>query len=118
MKKLLTVIFLFCCMATSAQERDLKVLRAEIDSLDDALINLLDERMKVCREVGLYKLEHNLPVVQNNRFKEILEKRGRQGEERGMQRKFIKRVFCNIHDESCRQQDELIKQNKKPRRKK
>ena len=83
--------------------------RAKIDSLDDALVKLLAERMKVCREVGEYKLAHDMPVVQADRFNAILEKRSRQGAENGMEPEFIKKVFTNIHDESCRQQDELLK---------
>ena len=99
---------LFCCQTMSAQDNNLKNLRDEIDSLDNALIDLLDKRMKVCREVGMYKKEHNVPVLQNDRFHEILEKRTRQGEERGMDGEFIRKIFCNIHEESCRQQEELI----------
>ena len=112
-KTITTLSLSFCCLTMSAQDSNLQILREEIDSLDNALIELLDERMKVCREVGMYKKEHNVPVVQNDRFYEILEKRTRQGEERGMDGEFIKRVFCNIHEESCRQQNELINKSSK-----
>ena len=112
-KTITTLSLSFCCLTMSAQDNNLQILREEIDSLDNALIELLDERMKVCREVGMYKKEHNIPVVQNDRFYEILEKRTRQGEERGMDGEFIKRVFCNIHEESCRQQKELINKSSK-----
>ena len=95
--------------ATNVPERDLAAMRVEIDSLDNALIELLDQRMKVCREIGQYKIEHNIGVVQSDRFSEILQKRSRQGAERGMDPQFIKDVFTNIHDESCRQQEALKK---------
>ena len=113
MRTFITIIITLCTMSASAQERDLSVLRNEIDSLDDALINLLDQRMKVCREVGLYKQTHDMPVLQSDRFSQILEKRSKQGVERGMDADFIRKVFNNIHDESCRQQDVLMRQSHK-----
>ena len=96
-------------MTTNAQQRDLNVMRAEIDSLDDALVRLLGRRMEVCREIGEYKKEHKMGVVQADRFNAILEKRSKQGEEEGMDGDFIKRVFNEIHDESCRQQEIISK---------
>ena len=84
-------------------------LRDKIDSLDNQLVEILAERMNVCREVGIYKIKHGMPVLQQGRFDAILEKRSQQGEEKGMSAEFMKKVFTDIHDESCRQQEELMK---------
>ena len=35
---------------------DLQNLRAEIDQLDDQLMNLLSKRLRICREIGQYKM--------------------------------------------------------------
>ena len=84
-------------------------MRARIDALDDSLMILLEQRLEVCRQVGEYKKQRKMAVVQSNRFNEILEKRCAQGKECGMDSVFVKRMFELIHDESVRQQNELMK---------
>lgn len=83
-------------------------LRSQIDDLDNQLMDLLAKRMRVCREIGQYKKEHNMTVLQTNRYNEILDKRGAQGALCGMSSEFIKQVFEMIHEESVRQQIEII----------
>ena len=83
-------------------------LRHQIDDLDNDLMDLLAKRMRVCREIGLYKKEHNMTVLQPTRYNEILDKRGAQGTLCGMDSDFIKRIFESVHEESVRQQMEII----------
>ena len=63
----------------SVTTEGIQTLRKQIDELDNELMNLLAKRMRVCREIGQYKKEHNMTVLQTNRYNEILEKRGAQG---------------------------------------
>ena len=86
----------------------LKDYRHEIDVLDDELIELLAKRMKVSRNIGQYKKEVGMTVVQTRRYSEILDKRGAQGSLLGIGRDCIKSIFENIHEESVRQQMEII----------
>ena len=83
-------------------------LRKQIDELDNNLMDLLSKRMRVSREIGQYKKEHNMTVLQTSRYNEILDKRGAQGSLYGMDAKFIKEIFEAIHEESVRQQIEII----------
>ena len=83
-------------------------LRHQIDELDNQLMDLLAQRMRVCREIGQYKKEHNMTVLQTNRYNEILSKRGAQGVLCGMAAEFVANVFEHIHEESVRQQIEII----------
>lgn len=83
-------------------------LRKQIDEFDNQLMNLLAQRMRVCREIGQYKKEHNMTVLQTSRYNEILDKRGAQGSLCGMDPEFIKEVFEHVHEESVRQQMEII----------
>ena len=64
--------------------------------------------MRVCREIGQYKKEHNMTVLQTSRYNEILDKRGAQGALCGMEPSFIKTIFEAVHEESVRQQIEII----------
>jgi len=83
-------------------------LRHQIDELDNQLMDLLSKRMRVCREIGQYKKEHNMTVLQTARYNEILDKRGAQGSLCGMVPEFVKTIFEAVHEESVRQQMEII----------
>lgn len=92
----------------SVTTEDIEQLRKQIDELDNALMELLSKRMRVCREIGQYKKEHNMTVLQSARYSEILDKRGAQGALCGMSPTFVAKVFESIHEESVRQQVEVI----------
>lgn len=51
---------------------NLDELRAEIDKIDDQLINLFQKRMEVASKIGQYKKENGLPVLNSQREREIL----------------------------------------------
>ena len=87
---------------------NLNELRHQIDECDNDLIQLLAKRMRVCREIGTFKKEHNMTILQTGRYNEILDKRASQGALCGMEADFIKKVFEAIHEESVRQQMEII----------
>ena len=85
-------------------------LRKQIDELDNQLMELLAKRMRVCREIGQYKKEHNMTVLQTVRYNEIQNKRGAQGALCGMDPDFVRKIFEEVHEESVRQQMEIINQ--------
>ena len=91
-----------------ATTEGIQQLRKQIDELDNQLMDLLAKRMRVCREIGQYKKEHNMTVLQTSRYNEILAKRGAQGSLLGMGPEFVAKVFEGIHEESVRQQIEII----------
>ncbi|MGL4993008.1 MAG: chorismate mutase [Bacteroidales bacterium] len=83
-------------------------LRRQIDELDNQLLETLGKRMKVAREIGTYKRDHNLPVLQSGRYDEIINKRCAQGASLDMDYEFVKVVMEAIHEESVRQQVEIM----------
>jgi len=89
---------------------NLSELRKQIDECDNNLIQELAKRMRISREIGTYKKEHEMTILQTGRYNEILEKRGSQGALCGMDVDFIKTVFEAIHKESVRQQMEIYNQ--------
>lgn len=86
----------------------LNMLRKQIDELDNSLMNLLARRMRVSRDIAEYKKQHKMAVVQTGRYNEILDKRGAQGTLGGMDAGFVKKVYEAIHEESVRQQMDII----------
>ena len=85
-------------------------LREQIDVIDENLLSLLASRMNLSRSIGKYKKEHNMTILQTGRYNEILDKRGAQGSLCGMDPEFVKEIFEHIHEESVRQQMEIINQ--------
>lgn len=87
---------------------DLSELRKQIDELDDQLLELLAKRMRVSCEIGTFKKEHNMTVVQTDRYDEILNTRITQAEKMGMNPEFMRVVLEAIHEESVRKQVDIL----------
>lgn len=94
--------------STGDSTESLRALRKQIDELDDQVIETLSKRMRISREIAQYKKEHNVAIVQPTRYDEIINKRSAQGVLSGMSGEFMKTMFEAIHEESVRQQMELI----------
>ena len=86
----------------------LSELRSQIDKLDDELLELLVRRMRVSRDIGQYKKEHNMPILQAKRYEDLLARRAEQAVQLGMDREFMRSVLQAIHEESIRQQMQVL----------
>lgn len=79
-------------------------LRGQIDSIDHRLLELLGERMQISRRIGEIKGENGIPVVQPQRFANLLDDRTERGAELGLSPEFVRRMMKAIHYESVDQQ--------------
>lgn len=86
----------------------LAALRKQIDEIDMSLTELLAKRMRVAGEIGQYKKEHGMAILQATRYDEILSKRIAEGEIMGMSGEFMKTILEAIHTESVRKQMEIM----------
>lgn len=93
---------------TTQTTESLTLLRQQIDQIDNDLLEALSKRMRISREIGQYKKEHSMPVVQTGRYDDILNSRAAAAEELGMNGDFMKTVYQAIHGESVRQQIEVL----------
>ena len=89
---------------TTQSTEDLSDLRSQIDEIDNSLLELLSKRMRVSREIGTYKIEHKMPILQTGRYDQILTNRIAQAEKMDMSGGFAKKFLEAIHEESVRQQ--------------
>lgn len=81
--------------------------RLTIDSLDNALIQLIGQREKIVREIGTYKAKHNIPALQANRFQDVVNRSIAAGKEQGLSPEFITGLMNLIHNESLRLENEI-----------
>jgi chorismate mutase len=94
---------------TKQTTENLNSLRRQIDELDNSLLELLARRMRISDEIGQYKKEHNMPILQTQRYDEILQTRINQAIKMDMDGEFMKTVLVAIHEESVRHQQEVMK---------
>ncbi|HVU54023.1 MAG TPA: chorismate mutase [Puia sp.] len=83
-------------------------LREQIDHIDDELIQLLGQRMKIADKVGTYKKENNITILQTNRWNAILEKAFAKGEKLGLSKEFITKYYDAVHMESINHQNKIM----------
>ena len=102
------ILSLLVIRSDKATTEGITTLRKQIDECDDNLIQELSKRMRVAREIGVFKKEHNMTVLQTGRYSEILDKRGSQGALCGVSPMCVRKIFEAIHEESVRQQLEIL----------
>jgi chorismate mutase len=86
----------------------LNELRREMDEVDERLLDLISKRMAISREIGRYKVEHNMPVLQPMRYDYTVNRRIAQASELLVNEEFIRTVLEAIHEESVRQQLDIF----------
>ena len=88
--------------------QNLSNLRAQIDVIDNQLIDILGKRMKVADAIGSLKKQRNVAVLQTGRWNEILGKMILEGQEHGLSEEFVLKMFKAIHQESINHQEKII----------
>jgi chorismate mutase len=83
-------------------------LRAQIDIVDNQIIDLLGKRLKSSDSIGELKKQKNVAVLQSKRWNEILGKMVLEGEAKGLSEEFILRMFKAIHQESINHQEKIL----------
>ncbi|HMO60517.1 MAG TPA: chorismate mutase [Ferruginibacter sp.] len=83
-------------------------LREQINHIDDELITLLGQRMKIADKIGEYKRDNNITILQTNRWNEILDKAYNRGDKVGLSREFVTKYFDAVHLESINHQNKVM----------
>jgi chorismate mutase len=83
-------------------------MRTQINQLDDELLQLLGQRMKVADKIGQYKKDNNITILQTNRWNAILERAFAKGEQLGLSKEFVTRYFDAVHMESINHQNKIM----------
>lgn len=91
-------------------ESKLESLRTEIDKLDGELLQLLARRMEVVDEIGNYKQENNITILQLKRWQHIMEDRLAIGSNLGLDEKFLLQLLELVHEASIKQQEKIFKE--------
>lgn len=83
-------------------------MRQQINQLDDELLQIISQRMKVAEKIGQYKKENNITILQTVRWNEILEHAFMKGDKLGLSKEFITNYFNAVHMESISHQNKIM----------
>jgi chorismate mutase len=83
-------------------------LRERINHLDDEILQLLSKRMRVAEQIGRYKKDNNITILQPGRWQEIVDRGVQKGAKLGLSSNFIHRFLDAVHLESITHQDRVM----------
>lgn len=89
-------------------ENKLEELRSEIDKLDEEMIDILGRRMDIVEEIGKYKKENNITILQLKRWSRIIHDRVDTGVRIGLSREFLLKLLEALHEESIQRQTDVM----------
>jgi len=89
-------------------DNQLDNLRANIDRIDNYIMEILSERMDIARQIGQFKKDHAITILQTGRWDEIVHDRIVKGHKKELTEDFIKELFEAIHQESIRHQTKVM----------
>ena len=86
----------------------LALLRSQIDEIDEEIIQKIGARMKVAIEIGKYKRDNDVTILQVNRWDEIVRERKQLAGALGLSDGFTEKLLKIIHKESISQQTKIM----------
>ena len=86
----------------------LEPFRRRLDAIDDEIARLLGERFQICREVAVYKSEHELPMMQPDRVRVVRQRYLDRGAAADLPADFTADLFELLIAATCRAEDELM----------
>jgi len=89
-------------------DNGLEPFRRRLDEIDDQVAKLLGERLQICREVAVYKSEHEIPMMQPHRVKAVRERYLARGAEVDLPEDFTSDLFELLIATTCKLEDELM----------
>jgi chorismate mutase len=87
---------------------ELSELRDKLSLVDDGLVELLQERMELSKEIGYLKRNHNSPILQVQRWEETLKSTVEKAVNAGISQEFAEHFIKMLHEESIRIQLALL----------
>lgn len=87
-------------------------LRNRINEIDDNLLELLSKRTEIVKNIGAFKKENKMSILQSDRWKELLDDKIKKGKQKGLSGDFILKLFSVIHLESIDVQNNIMNKNK------
>ena len=82
--------------------------RNEMKVMDNEILEILGERMRIAEKIGALKKENSITILQQERWKEVKEERIEAGLKNDLTEKFLNRYLNALHQESIRHQTKVM----------
>ncbi len=92
----------------AAPDSALERLRHESNAIDYELLEILARRMQVVEQIGLYKKDHDMTVLQVQRWKQVIEDRLQKGTKLGLDGQFVQDIYEILHAYAIKIQSDVI----------
>lgn len=89
--------------------QNLGSLRQQIDEIDEEMMALLGERMRLARSIGDYKRANNIAILQPDRWQAILREAQDRGASKDLSPEFVADFLKAVHQESINKQELVIR---------
>lgn len=90
------------------KEAELIKLREKINMLDNELFEILGKRMQTITELGMYKKQNNIKILQPERWQEVVNTCTEKGLKKGLSKEFISLILSAVHIESINKQSSVM----------
>lgn len=87
---------------------ELTRLRAELDGIDDRLLDTIRERIAVCTRIAVVKRTHAIPVMQPHRVGAVHEHAREYARRHDLSPRFLRAVYELLIEETCRVEDRVV----------
>ena len=95
-------------VGTHEFQTKLERLRTEIDLIDAELLDILARRMKIIEEIGVYKKENDITILQIKRWRQMIHERLELAEKMGLDKEFLIQLLELVHRESIQIQQRIL----------
>ncbi|BAP86514.1 chorismate mutase-like protein [Paucilactobacillus hokkaidonensis JCM 18461] len=83
-------------------------LRQQINECDDQIMQLLDHRFQIVRKVAQYKQDHQLPIRQNKRMDELVQRLSSQYSGENISKQFVQQLYQIIMEHAIELEEKEI----------
>jgi len=88
----------------------LEKYRQQLDAIDNEIVANILKRFKVCEDIGKYKKQHDIPMMQPHRVEFVKQKAARLAADSNLKPEFMQALYGLIIEEACELQNKIINQ--------
>ena len=86
----------------------MEIMREKIGTLDDRIFELISARMRMSEEIGIYKRENDITILQQEHWRKMIAGRLSKANDYQLTESFIRSMMDAIHQESIRHQTKVM----------
>lgn len=91
-------------------KQELEQLRAQIDRIDQEIMEALAHRMQIVEQIGGAKIRNNVTALQVQRMDAIMQRQVELGHSMGLRPEYVQEIYRTVHEESVKRQTDMMRE--------